>query len=129
MAINQEVVDTLEVLRSLYGGDVTKATNPSSYSGSGSTGFGLGILPAPSGYPTGVYGGFTPYNLEPGARLLAPVITPVRNRMPRTKGRGTAIEFRAVNNYNLNQAQSWAAEGTSGPFLATGAVKVVFPYK
>lgn len=130
-AINPELVNTLEVIRSLYnnGGDVTKAGNPSSYGGSGSTGFGLGILPSPSGYPGGVYGGFTPYNLERGARLLAPVITPIRNRTPRTRGEGTAIEFRAINNYNLNSAQSWASEGVSGPMLATGAVKVVFPYK
>jgi hypothetical protein len=131
VALNPELLQTLDVIQSLFaqGNEVNKATNPSSYAGSGSTGFGLGILAAPSGYPTGVYGGFTPYNLEAGARLLAPVITPVRNRMPRTRGKGTAIEFRAITNYNLNSAQSWASEGVSGPMLATGAVKVVFPYK
>jgi hypothetical protein len=131
-SVNPEVLNTLDVIRSLYGsqgGDVTKAGNPDSYGGSGSTGFGLGILASPSGYPAGVYGGFTPYNLEPGARLLAPVITPLRNRMPRTRGKGTAIEFRAITNYNLNSALSWASEGVSGPMLASGAVKVVFPYK
>lgn len=73
--------------------------------------------------------GLIPYNLEPGAKLLAPVITPVRNMIPRNKGYGKATEFKAVTNYNSNRTSSWASEGVSGSVISTTTVDVVMPYK
>lgn len=38
----------------------------------------------------------TPYDLEAPAKLLVPRNTPLRNRLPRTKGQGLAVEYRRV---------------------------------
>lgn len=73
--------------------------------------------------------GLVPYNLEPGAKLLQPVLTPVRNFIPRRKGYGKATEFKAITNYNSARTSSWASEGTSGGLVDVTAVDVLMPYK
>lgn len=47
------------------------------------------------GSPTNLYA----YDLEPGAKILAPWMTPLRNRIPRAKGVGTAHEFRRITGF------------------------------
>lgn len=42
----------------------------------------------------------TPYDLEAPAKLLVPRLTPLRNGMPRTKGQGTAREFRVIDGFS-----------------------------
>lgn len=47
------------------------------------------------GSPTNLYA----YDLEAGAKILAPVLTPLRNRTPRQPGVGTAHEFRRITGF------------------------------
>lgn len=65
-------------------------------------------------YPSGLVG----YDLEPAARVLQPVITPLRNLIPRVKGKGgTAANWRQITSLSTNIATSFAAFGTAGPTL------------
>jgi hypothetical protein len=45
-------------------------------------------------------GNLHPYDLEAPAKILVPRFTPLRNEMPRTKGQGTAREFRRILGYS-----------------------------
>jgi hypothetical protein len=66
-------------------------------------------------YPSGLVG----YDLEAGARVLQPVITPLRNRIPRVKGKGgTAANWRQITSLSTNIATSFAAFGTAGSTLS-----------
>lgn len=65
-------------------------------------------------YASGLVG----YDLEPAARVLQPVITPLRNRLPRVKGKGgTAANWRQITSLSTNIATSFAAFGAAGPTL------------
>lgn len=72
------------------------------------------------GNPTQLY----PYDLEAGAKILAPVLTPLRNRIPRGKGHGNAHEFRVINGFTgtgtgglglINPGISESTSNTFGP--------------
>lgn len=45
-------------------------------------------------------GNLHPYDLEAPAKILVPRFTPLRNEIPRTKGQGTAREFRRILGYS-----------------------------
>lgn len=62
------------------------------------------------GSPTNLYA----YDLEAGAKILVPFYTPLRNRIPRLKGEGTAHEFRVINGFS--------GSGTGGLGLVSPAV-------
>lgn len=112
MAYQNDITDTLNAVRELAAsGDISKGLEPDVVKSFATS---LGLIP---------------YNLEPGAKLLSPVITPVRNILPRTKGHGRSLEFKAVTSYNSSAVTGWAAEGLSGPEISTGTVDCVFPYK
>ena len=112
MAYQNDITDTLNAVRALAAsGDVAKGLEPDVIKAFTTT---LGLIP---------------YNLEPGAKLLSPVITPVRNILPRVKETGRALEFKAVTSYNSSGATGWAQEGLSGPAISTTTVDCVFPYK
>lgn len=40
--------------------------------------------------------GLVPYDLEAPAKMLAPIFTPLRNRIPRVKGQGTTRRFKRI---------------------------------
>src|ERR1041385_5278032 len=62
-------------------------------------------------YPSGLVG----YDLEPAARVLQPLVTPLRNKIPRVKGKGgTAANWRQITSLSTNIATSFAAFGTAG---------------
>lgn len=66
-------------------------------------------------YPSGLVG----YDLEPAARVLQPVITPLRNRIPRVKGKGgTAANWRQITSLDTNKTNTFSAFGTKGPVLS-----------
>ena len=112
MAYQNDITDTLAAVRELAAsGDISKGLEPDVVKSFYST---LGLIP---------------YNLEPGAKLLSPVITPIRNILPRTKGRGRSVEFKAVTSYNNAGTTGWVNEGVSGPDIMTNTVDCVFPYK
>ena len=70
-------------------------------------------------YPSGLVG----YDLEPAARVLQPVITPLRNRLPRVKGKGgTAANWKQITSLDTPYyaARYTGARRVFGPEIATG---------
>ncbi len=52
------------------------------------------------------------YDLEPAAKLLYPVITPLRNMVPRVGGNGgTATNWKAITGININRLSPGVSEG------------------
>lgn len=65
-------------------------------------------------YPTGLVG----FDLEPAARVLQPVITPLRNRLPRVKGKGgTAANWRQITALDTNKTNQFPGFGTKANVL------------
>ena len=62
------------------------------------------------------------YNLEAPAKTLVPILTPLRNRLPRKGGgHGTAVEWKAVTAINTTNLDPGVAEGSRGtvPSIST----------
>lgn len=60
--------------------------------------------------------GLVAYNLEPAAKTLVPVITPLRNAIPRvqnTRG-GTAVNWKQITAFDTARVDVFTAEGTKG---------------
>jgi len=56
--------------------------------------------------------GITAYDLEPAAKLLYPVITPLRNSIPRTSGKGgIQANWRGITGINVNNQYSGIGQG------------------
>lgn len=67
----------------------------------------------------GATSGITAYDLESPAKLLYPVLTPLRNEIPRVGGgKGTATNWRAVTGVNTNNAGIGISEGNRGMVIA-----------
>lgn len=59
------------------------------------------------------------YDLEPAAKTLYPVLTPLRNRISRVKANGgTATNWKAITNVNINGMRGGVAEGQRGGVIA-----------
>ena len=64
--------------------------------------------------------GLTYYDLEEGAKLLFPVITPLIQMIPRVKGKGgTATNWRSVTGLNTANVPMGVAEGLRGGIVTT----------
>lgn len=75
--------------------------------------------------PADAVSGIAGYDLEAPAKLLIPVITPLRNMLPRVSGKGgVSAQWRAVTGINTNNIGPGVAEGTRGGVPAT----TVTPY-
>lgn len=75
--------------------------------------------------PSDSVSGIAGYDLEAPAKLLVPVITPLRNLIPRVPGRGgVAANWRAVTAINVNNVGPGVAEGVRGGVPTT----TVTPY-
>ncbi|RCG19109.1 hypothetical protein DQ384_38175 [Sphaerisporangium album] len=67
--------------------------------------------------------GLVPYDLEAPAKLLVPRATPLRNSLPRSKGQGTARQFKRI--------LGWSNSGTGGvadqmAFMDSGSISTAF---
>lgn len=67
--------------------------------------------------------GLVPYDLEAPAKLLVPRATPLRNRIPRTRGQGTALQTKRITGWsnsgsggNLDQMAFFSSESASTAF-------------
>jgi hypothetical protein len=71
-----------------------------------------------------------PYNLEHGAKLLFPVMSPIRNQIPRRKGYGKATQFKAITGIDTTGSVStlFALEGTKGNTVTTQETDVTIGY-
>ncbi len=57
--------------------------------------------------------GLVAYNLEAPSKLLVPVLSPLRNRIPRKNtGKGTAAEWKVITALDTNRVDIFTAEGT-----------------
>lgn len=64
--------------------------------------------------------GLTAYDLEGPAKTLYPVLTPLRNEIPRVSGNGgIQANWKAVTKINLNKAGIGIAEGSRGQIIQT----------
>jgi len=60
--------------------------------------------------------GLVAYNLEPAAKLLQPILTPLRNMFPRVKNTrgGTAVNWKQIASLDITTTSPFTAEGTKG---------------
>lgn len=60
--------------------------------------------------------GLVAYNLEPAAKVLQPILTPLRNMLPRTKNTkgGTAVNWKQITTLDITTTSPFTAEGTKG---------------
>jgi hypothetical protein len=73
--------------------------------------------------------GMQAYNLEAGAKFLFPVMSPLRNLLPRVGGKGRQVEYKAITGINTGNDQGWVAEGVSGNIVSTSFTDIYSIYK
>lgn len=74
--------------------------------------------------------GLVYYDLEPVAKQLYPVITPIRNKVPRVKGDGgTATHWKAVTGININLLSPGVEEGKRGGVVTTSEQDFTSAYR
>lgn len=74
--------------------------------------------------------GLVNYDLERPAKLLYPVITPLRNMIPRLKGNGgTATNWNAITGVNINNVAAGVSEGNRGGLINSTVTSYLATYK
>jgi hypothetical protein len=74
--------------------------------------------------------GLTYYDLEPGARLLFPVLTPLRNSIPRVSGKGgVQAAWRAITAVNSSGLRIGVSGGNRGGVAAMTTKDYIANYK
>src|SRR4051812_30106537 len=74
--------------------------------------------------------GLTAYDLEAPAKTLYPVITPLRNNLPRVSGHGgIQANWRAVTAINTTNQTAGVSEGNRGGIIATDVKEYLAAYK
>jgi hypothetical protein len=74
--------------------------------------------------------GLTFYDLEAGAKFLYPVLTPLRNEIPRVSGRGgIQANWRAVTGINTSQISIGVSGGNRGAVMAVSTEDYTAAYK
>lgn len=74
--------------------------------------------------------GLTYYDLEPGAKFLYPVLTPLRNSIPRVSGRGgIQANWRAVTGVNTANLQVGVSQGQRGGVQAVSTADYTAAFK
>jgi hypothetical protein len=80
--------------------------------------------------PTGAATGINYYDLELGAKTLVPIITPLRNKIPRTSGKGgIQANWRGIVALNANQVGGAIADGLRNQFVTTTTRDFIAAYK
>lgn len=73
--------------------------------------------------------GITAYDLEAPAKKLYPVITPLRNRIPRVSGRGgIQANWRAITGINTGGVSAGVSQGNRGGAVATSVANYQAAY-
>lgn len=74
--------------------------------------------------------GLTAYDLEAPAKSLFPVITPLRNKLPRVGGgRGIQANWRAVTGINTANLSAGVSEGNRGGIVTTSTADYLAAFK
>lgn len=70
------------------------------------------------------------YDLEAPAKIIYPVITPLRNMIPRVDGRGSnATHWKAITGVNITGVRAGVSEGNRNATIATQLKNYTAPYK
>ena len=81
-------------------------------------------------FPAGAVTGINYYDLELGAKSLFPVITPLRNRIPRTSGKGgIQANWRAITGVNVNTINAGVGDGNRSAVVTTSTQDYTAAYK
>lgn len=82
------------------------------------------------GMPASATSGINYYDLEMGAKTLVPVITPLRNKIPRTSGKGgVQANWRGIVALNANNIGGAIADGLRNAFVQTTTRDFIAAYK
>jgi hypothetical protein len=74
--------------------------------------------------------GITAYDLEPAAKKLYPVLTPLRNMIPRVSGRGgIQANWRAITGINTNNLSVGVGEGNRSGVQTTSTKEYIAAYR
>lgn len=73
--------------------------------------------------------GLQAYNLEAGAKMIFPVMSPLRNMLPRINGKGKQVEYKAITGINTGNDQGWVAEGVNGNIVSTSFSDIFAVYR
>jgi hypothetical protein len=74
--------------------------------------------------------GITAYDLEPAAKQLYPVITPLRNSMPRVSGKGgIQANWRAITGVNTSGVRGGVSGGNRGGVITSTTADYTASYK
>ena len=74
--------------------------------------------------------GLVAYNLEAPSKKLFPVLTPLRNKIPRnSNGKGTAVNWKAITGINTGMTGAGVSEGNRGGLVATTVTNYSVGYK
>lgn len=74
--------------------------------------------------------GLTYYDLEPGSKFLYPVLTPLRNMIPRVSGRGgTQANWVAITAINTSNLEIGVSEGNRGGVQAVSTLNYMAAYR
>lgn len=91
---------------------------------------GLGTLPPELQKAISTATGLTWFDLEPYAKLLFPVITPLRNEIKRVPGSGdTATHWKTITGINIKNLSMGLSEGQRGGSVTTQVNDMVAQYK
>lgn len=73
--------------------------------------------------------GLTNYDLQPAAKLLYPVLSPLRNETPRVKGNGgDATHWKAILGVNTSNLSMGVSEGNRNAVISTKTKDYTAPY-
>lgn len=74
--------------------------------------------------------GITAYDLEAPAKTIYPVLTPLRNMIPRVSGKGgIQANWRAITGININHMSPGVGEGNRGGVIATQTADYTAVYR
>jgi hypothetical protein len=74
--------------------------------------------------------GLTYYDLEAGAKMLYPVLTPLRNEIPRVSGKGgIQANWKAVTGINTSGIRVGVSQGNRGAVMAVSVADYAAAYK
>lgn len=80
--------------------------------------------------PASAVTGINYYDLELGAKTLVPIITPLRNKIPRTSGKGgIQANWRGIVGINANTVGGAIADGLRNAFVQTTTRDFIAAYK
>lgn len=80
--------------------------------------------------PANATTGIASYDLEAPAKMLFPVLTPIRNRTPRVSGKGgIQANWRAITGINVNMLSPGVGQGNRGGVIASTTKDYTAAYK